>query len=75
MIVCDDMAFIGHDYAGPKRILHQGFVVWVPKPSLIRKEELEWIDPGFPLDTDFFRRFYCDNGRDHAANERAPLPV
>src|SRR5438046_1468900 len=30
---------------------------------------------GFRLDTDFFRRFYCDNGRDHAANERAPLPV
>src|SRR5207253_2882662 len=50
--------------------------VWVTElPLLVAKEKLERIEAVLPTDIDLLGRFHRDDGRDHAADERAALPV
>jgi hypothetical protein len=76
VIVRDDMSLVGHNHTRAERILHHGLVVWVPElPLLVAKEKLERIEAVLPTDLDLLGRFHRDDGRDHATDERAALPV
>src|ERR1035441_8080860 len=62
VIVRDDVALVGHDDAGTKRILHHRFVTRISKRlPMVTEVKLEWVKRSLPPDRDLFGRLDCDN--------------
>ena len=73
--VGDDVTFIGHNHAGAQRVLHERLIARTAIAALVTEEKFEGIKPILAADADFLRRFHRNYRREHAAHQRAPLPV